>query len=150
MEQLETEYPCDYCGRHARCFRQIEVRPRYSLRVNNKLICPEAYQYIHHYVLIKNALSSLVDDVRFEIMKKYNYLKQPCVLSKEKLIEKRNQYLNVNFNTLTLKQLQQLTVERLPHKYKKSRQKSYFNNLLNNDKNVKMHEWKYDFYYKDF
>ena len=117
MEQLETEYPCDYCGRHA---------------------------------LIKNALSSLVDDVRFEIMKKYNYLKQPCVLSKEKLIEKRNQYLNVNFNTLTLKQLQQLTVERLPHKYKKSRQKSYFINLLNNDKNVKMREWKCDFYYKDF
>jgi len=145
--QLETEYPCDLCGRHARCYRG-ETNRENTDNTKISFICPEAYRGSPpHMTLIKYFLQSLCYDVRREIMIYYYQLNPPCLESKLKIIKKREAYLDYDFSSLTVKQLKVLIDTYCPeYKYTTATRKSALQDMLKMKKLLKQREWKNNYY----
>lgn len=151
LEQLNSHYPCKFCGRHERCYYDEEL---FHDKANGIFkyryyICQESYNEVRTFkdkiLLIYSLLSiNLNQDLRNFICTTIYHLNGniSCIISKQKEISRRLEYLNSSFNNLTLNQLKILAAKR--NLIIKSNKKQLHISLLQYDINQKKQLWTND------
>lgn len=145
MKPLKSTMYCHFCKRHFQCFYNKQIK------YNNYkyYICPELHDELmklpEKMMLIYHITINLNYDMKNVI---FSYICAiptiaPCIITRQKIVNERNKYLNYNFNTLTIKQLKALMIQR-KLKVVNNQRKTHYINELTQDVLTKAHLWKYD------
>ena len=151
LEQLNSHYPCKFCGRHEKCYYDEELFHDKSNGIfkYRYYICQESYNEVRTFkdkiLLVYSLLcENLNQDLKNVICTMIYHLNSniSCLMSKQKEISRRLDYLNHSFDNLTLNQLKMLVVKR--NLTIKNNKKQLHISLLQYDINQKKQLWAND------
>jgi hypothetical protein len=147
MKQLKATVPCYFCKRYFTCYYSNELCYQGYVDKYRYYVChdlhedliglPEKMTLIHHITInlnedMKNVIFSYFCDI----------ISIPsCIISKNKIIINRNNYIDYDYTSLTIKQLKELMIQRnLP--VIKNKLKKYYLEQINYDVITKKFEWQ--------
>lgn len=139
LHQLNSYYPCKFCRKHEKCYYDEEL---FHQKSNNLFkyryyICQESYNQVKIfkekiiliYLLLSENLNFDLNNLIYTMLYHLD-IEISCVVSKEKEIFNRLEYLNYSFDNLSLNQLKALSIKR-NIKVKSNKKQIYFRALQN-------------------
>lgn len=151
LQQLNSHYPCKFCRRHEKYYYDEELFHQNSNDIfkYRYYICQESYEQVKIfkdkimliYLLLSENLNFDLNNIIYTILYHLD-IKISCVVSKNKLISHRLEYLNYSFDNFTLNQLKELVLKR--NLKVRSNNKKIYITALQNDVNYNKQLWLND------
>ena len=146
MDRLETDIFCFFCKTPCRAYYHDQLTYPQGLDHYRYYLCEDAYQDVskpRSIILIYHLIQTqLCSDLKPMILIMMCDHVISCIEKQKKAENDRDDYLNYDFENLSLKQLQQLTIKRKLVAYKCRTRNDYIN-VLRNDVQWKSYEWRW-------
>lgn len=139
MNQLKATVPCYFCERYFTCYYSNELCYQGYVDKYRYYVCHELHEELNKlhdkYIIIYYYLTINLNDDMKNVIFSYlcDIISVPSyIISKNKMIVERNNYINYDYTLLTVKQLKELMIQQnLP--VIKNKLKKYYLEQLNYD-----------------
>lgn len=149
MTQLKATVPCYFCKRYYTCYYSNELYYQGHVDKYRYYVCHDLHEELiklpDKYILVYYLTINLNEDMKNVI---FSYLCDiisipSCIISKQKMIIDRNNYINYDYTSLNINQLIELMIQRkLP--VIKNKLKKYYLEQIKHDVITKKFAWGRD------